>query len=113
MFDHERSGLSASMNARYESGTPLEVDDAALGELEDRPGAALVDFDRGRVKPRRVFDARVAKRVLRTRHADFDLRLVVLNLTRRRWAFNFGNPFSGTHFGPGRTIQLGARVTFR
>jgi outer membrane receptor for ferrienterochelin and colicin len=113
LFDHERTGLSASLTARYESGTPLEVADDALDELEDRPGAELVDFDRGRVKPRRVFDARVARRVLRTRHADVDLRLVVLNVTRRRWAYNFGNPFSGTHFGPGRTIQAGARVAFR
>ncbi len=113
LFDHERSGLSASLTARYESGTPLEVDDAALEELEHRPGAELVDFDRGRVNPRRVFDARVAKRLVRTRHADLDLRVVVLNLTRRRWAYNFGNPFSGTHFGPGRTIQLGVRAAFR
>lgn len=113
MFDSERSGLSASVTARYESGTPLEVDDDALDELGLRPGADLVDFERGRVKPRRVFDARLVKRLLRTRHADLDLRLVILNLTRRRWAYNFGNPFSGTHFGPGRTIQLGARVAFR
>lgn len=113
LFDHERSGVSASLTGRYESGTPLEVDDDALEELGDRPGAELVDFGRGRVKPRRVFDARLVTRLLRTRHADVDLRLVILNLSHRRWAYNFGNPFSGTHFGPGRAIQVGARVTFR
>ncbi len=113
LFDHQRTGLSASLTARYESGTPLEVDDAAIEELDERPGAELVDFRRGRVHPRRVFDARVGARLLRTRHADLDLRVAVLNLTARRWAYNFGNPFSGTHFGPRRTIQLGVRATFR
>ena len=35
-----------------------------------------------------------------------------LNLTNAEWAYNFGNPFSGTHFGPGRTIQIGLRAAF-
>ena len=31
-----------------------------------------------------------------------------LNLAGERWAYNFGNPLSGTHFGPGRTFQVRA-----
>ena len=110
LFDHQRTGISASLTGRYESGTPLEVEEQELDELRERPGAELVDFERGRVKPRRVFDVRISKKILATRHADADVRFTVLNLTRRRWAFNFGNPFSGTHFGPGRSIHVGVHL---
>jgi hypothetical protein len=50
------SGFWASFGGRYESGTPLEVDEDELDELVERPGAELVDFERGRVKPRMIFD---------------------------------------------------------
>jgi outer membrane receptor for ferrienterochelin and colicins len=112
-YDHEPTGFSAAMTARYESGTPLEAGDEALDELMERPGAERVDFDRGRVKPRRILDARVTARILRGRRVDADLRVAVLNLTANEYAFNFGNPFSGTHFGPGRTAQVGIRLQLR
>ena len=39
------------------AGTPIEVDEDDEDELDERPGAEMVDFDRGRVKPRTiVFD---------------------------------------------------------
>jgi hypothetical protein len=41
------------------------------------------------------------------------VRASLLNLTGARWAYNFGNPFSGTHFGPGRTLQVAVRVETR
>lgn len=113
MYDHERSGLSLALTGRYESGTPLEAHDDELDELRDRPGAELVDFARGRVRPRRVLDLSVAQPLLRAARVNLELRLAVLNLTGSRWAYNFGNPFSGTHFGPGRTLQIGARTAFR
>ena len=112
-FDADQAGLAVSVTGRYESGTPLEVDDDELDELADRPGADLVDFERGRVKPRAVFDAALSKRVVRRGRAEVTLRASVTNLTGRRYAFNFGNPFSGTHFGPGRTAQVGVRVELR
>lgn len=110
--DDETRGFWASMTGRYESGTPLEVDEEEIDELLDRPGAELVDVERGRVKPRSVFDVAASKRVWRRGAVDVSLRVSLLNLTGRRWAYNFGNPFSGTHFGPGRTLQVGARVVF-
>ena len=112
-YDHERGGASVSVAARYESGTPLQVEHDGLDELRARPGAAWVDFDRGRVKPRSPIDLSLVQRLLRRRNAEVDLRCAVLNLTAERWAYNFGNPFSGTHFGPGRTVQVGLRVGLR
>jgi outer membrane receptor for Fe3+-dicitrate len=111
-YDADARGLWMSVTGRYESGTPLEVDDDELDELADRPGAELVDFERGRVKPRTVLDAAVSKRIVKRGNSELSLRMSVLNLSGRRWAYNFGNPFSGTHFGPGRTIQVGARLGF-
>jgi outer membrane receptor protein involved in Fe transport len=111
-YDSERSGSSVVVTGRYESGTPLEIDDEDIDELRERPGAAYVDFDRGRVKPRQVFDVSLVQRVFRSEPVDLNLRVGMMNITGKRWAYNFGNPFSGTHFGPGRTVQIGIRATF-
>jgi hypothetical protein len=112
-YDAASGVFGASFTGRYESGTPLEVGDEELDELAERPGAEYVDFERGRVKPRTVLDAAVSARVWRTEAFDLSVRGSVLNLTGGRWAYNFGNPFSGTHFGPGRTLQVGVRMVFR
>ena len=106
-------GMWASLTGRYESGTPLEVDEDDRDELSERPGAELVDFARGRVKPRTVLDLSASLRLVRRGETHVSLRAALLNLTGRRWAYNFGNPFSGTHFGPGRTVQVGIRVEVR
>ena len=112
-FDDDVRGFWMSVTGRHESGTPLEVEEDELDELGDRPGAELVDFERGRVKPRTLLDAAASVRLLRRGAADISLRAAVLNLTGRRFAWNFGNPFSGTHFGPGRTVQIALRVSVR
>jgi outer membrane receptor for ferrienterochelin and colicin len=112
-YDHEPSGFWLSLGGRYESGTPLEIEESELGELMGRPGAELADFARGRVKPRHQIDAMVAKRLVRSRRLDLGLRFAILNVTGRAWAYNFGNPFSGTHFGPGRTATVSLRATLR
>ena len=111
-YDSERSGSSVAVTGRYESGTPLEVDANELDELRERPGAELADFDRGRVKSRQVFDVSLVQRLVRGQRVDLNLRVGVMNIAGERWAYNFGNPFSGTHFGPGRTVQFGLRATF-
>ena len=40
-------------------------------------------------------------------------RAALLNLADARYAFNFGNPFSGTHFGPPRTLRFDLRLKTR
>lgn len=112
-WDHDRRGVWGSLTMRYESGTPLEVDEDDLEELAERPGAEMIDVARGRVKPRTIVDAMAAWRLAAGRRAELSLRVSLLNLTGARWAYNFGNPFSGTHFGPGRTLQAGIRVSVR
>jgi hypothetical protein len=112
-YDHGRSGLSWSLAGRYESGTPLEVENDDIDELQQRPGAELVDLVRRRVRPRQLLDLTVAQRLARHSRADIDVQLTMLNVLGHRWAYNFGNPFSGTHFGPGRTMKIGLRAVLR
>ena len=70
----------------------------------------LVDFERGRVKPRMLFDVLAGMRLFRSGGNVISVRGAILNLTGDEFAYNFGNPFSGTHFGPGRTFQIGVQV---
>jgi outer membrane receptor protein involved in Fe transport len=107
-------GATLSATGRYESGTPIELDDEGeAADLAARPGADRVDFDRGRVKPRTVVSLVGSVPVWRTAGADLSLRASVLNLFDASYAYNFGNPFSGTHFGAPRTFALGVRLEAR
>lgn len=109
-YDDSRGRFWASFGGRYESGTPLEVDEDEIDELMERPGSELVNFENGRVRPRTVFDVMAGTRLLRAGSRELSLRASILNLTGERFAYNFGNPFSGTHFGAGRTFQIGVQV---
>lgn len=107
-----RRGLTLTATARYESGTPIELDDdEEADELAERPGSELVDFENGRVKPRFLVSLAGHLPVWTSTRATLQLRAALLNLFDERYAYNFGNPFSGTHFGAPRTFTLGVRLT--
>jgi outer membrane receptor protein involved in Fe transport len=110
-WDHARSGAAVSMTIRYETGTPIQREDDA-DELEEQPGAELVDFDRGRVKPRTVVSLLATLPVIRTGDTSVSAGVQLVNLFDRRYAYNFGNPFSGTHFGAARSVAVTLRVRF-
>ena len=112
-WEHSSSGFTVSAAARYESGTPLQRDEDEDEELEERPGSELVDFDRGRVKPRFLVSLIAALPLVDRDRVEVVLRGSVLNLFDRAYAYNFGNPFSGTHFGAPRTAELSVHVTFQ
>lgn len=109
---HERSGLTLSLAGRYESGTPIERGDEELDELAERPGSELVDFDRGRVKPRTVISLLGEIPIWRSAARSLRLRASALNLFDEAYAYNFGNPFSGTHFGAPRTFAIAVKAEF-
>jgi outer membrane receptor protein involved in Fe transport len=112
-YENERVGLRVALSGRYRSGTPLEVDEDDFDELAERPGSDLVDFEEGRVKPYTVFDVQAGQRLVRNEAVELSVRAAVLNLTDTRYAFNFGNPFSGTHFGASRTFRFDLSVAMR
>ena len=111
-YSHDKTGLRVSLFGRHESGTPLQVEADDLDELKERPGADLVNFERGRVRPRTLFDASIGRDLLRRDDLTVRLQVNVRNLTDRRFAYNFGNPFSGTHFGHPRLWSLRLRMFF-
>lgn len=69
-----------------------------------------MSFSRGRVKPHATLDLRVAKRLVRRARFELVAQASVLNVANARYAFNFGNPFSGTHFGAPRSARLDLRL---
>ena len=106
-------GATISGVWRYESGTPIELDDDELDELAGRPGADLVDFASGRVRSRNTVALTGGLTAWETARAAIRVEAAVLNLFGARYAYNFGNPFSGTHFGAPRTAALTLRVETR
>lgn len=112
-YGDQHRGWMTSVVARYQSGTPLQLDEDAEDELASRPGSDMVDLDTGRVKPHLVLDASALVRMRRWPKVDLDARIGVNNIANRRYAYNFGNPFSGTHFGAPRSLTVALRVTSR
>jgi outer membrane receptor for ferrienterochelin and colicin len=112
-WQHAASRLAVPMIARYETGTPVQQDEDELDELMEQPGAEMVDFDAGRVKPRTVVSLLATSPIIRGNSMTAAVGVQVLNLLDARYAYNFGNPFSGTHFGAPRTFAVTMRMTFR
>ncbi len=112
-WEHARSGAAVSVTTRYESGTPIQQEEDDLDELLERPGADRVDFESGRTKPRTVVSLRFTVPVYRNANVTSTVGLQVLNLFDADYAYNFGNPFSGTHFGAPRSVAISVRFAFR
>ena len=105
-----RFGATLSFTIRHETGTPVGTEDDDVEDLQVRPGAETVDFDRGRVAARTVASVLAELPIWRQGRRSVFLRTAVLNLFDARYAYNFGNPFSGTHFGAPRTVLLAVRL---
>jgi outer membrane receptor protein involved in Fe transport len=112
MYYNRGSGLWASLSGRHQSGPPLEVEEEELEELKSAPGADLINFERGRVKPRTLFDLSAGADLLRSERVGVSARVNIDNLFDRRFVYNFGNPFSGTHFGHKRLWSGRINLTF-
>lgn len=111
-YYHRRSGLSASFSGRYQSGAPLEVEQEKLQELRQSPGADLVNFETGRVKPWTIFELSARADFFSDERVGVTAQFEIENLFNRRFVYNFGNPFSGTHFGYARLLSGRIKLTF-
>jgi hypothetical protein len=103
----------SSISGRYESGVPLEVDAERLEELREEPGAERVNFDRRRVKPWAVFDFSAGVDLFEGERVSINAQFDIRNFTDHRFAYNFGNPFEGTHFGHPRMWSGRIKFTLR
>jgi hypothetical protein len=52
-------------------------------------------------------------RLLRRQRFELSARGALLNIGDRSYAYNFGNPFSGTHFGAPRTASISLQAVIR
>ena len=104
------SGTTVSFTFRHETGAPIELDEDDASDLRSQPGSEMVDFDRGRVAPRTIMAVQMEIPIWRHNRRSATLRASVMNLFDARYAYNFGNPFSGTHFGASRTAAVGLRI---
>jgi outer membrane receptor protein involved in Fe transport len=112
-WEHAGSGAAVSLTLRHESGTPVQQGDEDLDDLMAQPGAERVDFEDGRVKPRSVVSVLASVPFIKTARLTAVGELRVMNLFDAEYAYNFGNPFSGTHFGAPRALAVGVRITSR
>jgi hypothetical protein len=110
---YSRRGWWATLSGRHESGVPLEVEEETLDELRDKPGAETVNFDRRRVKPWTTFDFSAGIDLFEDERVAVSAQFDVQNFTDRRFAYNFGNPFEGTHFGCPRMVSGRLKFNFK
>ena len=96
---------------RYRSGTPVELEDEDLEDIASRPGSETVDLESRRVRPQIVTDLQVQWQLTTRPGVAAALVLWMDNVFDQRYAFNFGNPFSGTHFGAPRRVGVTVRIS--
>jgi hypothetical protein len=106
-----KSGFWTTFTGRYDSGVPSEIDpsDATSGEIDPRIAAEL-DFNRGRIKPRALFNTAAGYELMHETSHPIGLQFGVNNLTDRLYLYNFRSIFSGTHVG--RPREFTGRITF-
>jgi outer membrane receptor protein involved in Fe transport len=109
----KKHGLWASFTGRYESGVPIELPDLDQNQLMSLPGANLVNFDTGRVKPWYVLGWSGGADLVHKEQFVLGVKLDIQNVEDRPFVFNWGNPFSGTHFGYPRLIAGSVRLSFK
>ena len=112
IYQHQPGGLLFGFSGRHESGVPLEVEADRLEALKAMRGSELVNFERGRVKPRTIFNFTSGITLFRQDRVNAALQFDVQNIFDRAFAYNFGNPFEGTHFGAPRRWSGSLRFSF-
>jgi len=83
-----------------------------MDRLRTLPGASLVNFADQRVKPWRVFGWSGGMDFFTNERITVSAQLDVQNLADHQFVYNFGNPFSGTHFGYPRVWAARLKFTF-
>jgi len=115
-YTHKKTGWWASFGGRYDSGVPVDVEPGTsladfVAEGFDPRIFPLIDFQRGRVKPRTILNFSTGIDLFQKERVSMSTSLDVQNLTDRLFVYNFESVFSGTHIGPPRL--WGGRLTLK
>jgi hypothetical protein len=106
-------GLFGSVTGRYDSGIPFELPDGFdPTTFEDPSALPLINVEKGRVRPRALFDAVAGTEVLRRGNTRLELQAGVLNLFDTTYLLNFLSIFNGTHYGAPRTWTARMQLAF-
>ena len=117
-YNHRKSGLYATFNGRYDSGVPVEVEprttlaEFVAGGFDPRLYPEI-DFQRGRVKPRMIFDFSIGADLLQKERVSMNVQFDVQNLTNELFLYNFESVFSGTHVGYPRLFSGRLSLRFK
>jgi hypothetical protein len=115
-YNHQPSGFYATFAGRYDSGVPTDVEPGTT--LAQFTAAGFdprlygeIDFERGRVRPRSLFDLSLGADLLKKERLAINLQFDSQNLTNQLFLYNFQSVFSGTHVGYPRLFsgRLGLR----
>lgn len=117
-YTHRPSGVYAIFGGRYDSGYPVEIEEGVTRDdfLAEGINPRLldeVDFERGRVRPRAIFDFSIGADLLRRERASINVQFDVRNLTDELFLYNFESVFSGTHVGSPRLFSGRLGLRFR
>jgi len=109
-----RAGWWTAIGARYDSGVPIEVP----GEDFENEGISSrildeVNFERGRVRPRTLWDFSGGLDLRRNDPVTIGLQFDIQNLTGKFFIYNFESVFSGTHIGFPRLFSGRVVLKFR
>jgi hypothetical protein len=115
-YTNKRTGWWTSFGGRYDSGVPVDVEPGTtlqqfVAQGFDARIFPLIDFQRGRVKPRTTLSLSTGVDLFQQERLGVSAALDIQNLTDKLFVYNFESVFSGTHIGPPR--QWGGRLTLR
>jgi outer membrane receptor for Fe3+-dicitrate len=115
-YTNKRSGWWATFGGRYDSGVPTDVEPGTtlqqfVADGFDPRIFPLIDFQRGRVKPRTILNFSIGVDLFQKEHVSVSAALDIQNLTDKLFVYNFESVFSGTHIGPPRL--WGGRLTLK
>jgi outer membrane receptor protein involved in Fe transport len=117
-YNHKPSGFYATLGGRYDSGVPTDVEPGTtLAEFTaegfDPRLYKEIDFQRGRVRPRTLFDLSVGADLLQKERVSMNLQFDIQNLTNELFLYNFQSVFSGTHVGYPRLFSGRLALRFK
>lgn len=117
-YNHRPSGIYAIFNGRYDSGVPTDVEPGTtladfVAEGFDPRLYNEIDFQRGRVRPRTIFDVSIGADLLQKERVSMNLQFDIQNLTNQLFLYNFESVFSGTHVGYPRMFSGKLALRFK
>ncbi|HKG97849.1 MAG TPA: TonB-dependent receptor, partial [Pyrinomonadaceae bacterium] len=98
-YNHRRSGVYTIFSGRYDSGVPTDVEPGTtLGDFVaqgfDPRLYNVIDFQRGRVRPRTILDFSVGADLRQKERVSLNVQFSIQNLTNELFLYNFESVFS-------------------